>query len=121
MGCQQRAGRKVLQGTGMILKGRMQIGLAGMAGITCLGEQREVGQAVFFNDGTVVGQFLHIGLGRMKNARKQGQNDQYKCSQEANDHRRWAHHSHFRMAATIVSDEAPRSITWTNLPSGPMT
>ena len=35
----------MVEGTGMILQGRMQVGLRGMSGVAGFAEQREIGQA----------------------------------------------------------------------------
>jgi len=49
----QGAGRKMLQGARVILKGRVQVGLGQIAGVACLGEQGEVGQGQPGREGPV--------------------------------------------------------------------
>ena len=49
------AGRKVLQGAGVVLKGRMQIGLGKVACVACLSKQGKVREGQAGRKGTVRG------------------------------------------------------------------
>src|SRR5574343_403628 len=119
-GRQQRAAREMIEGAGMVLQRRMQVGLRRVAGVAGFGEQRQVGQTELFDQSTVGFKFLLVGYGWPKKQAKNQQARGGQRRQQTECDRRWPHQSSFLTAATTLSVGAPSSRTLASLPSGPM-
>ncbi len=102
----------------MILRGGMQIGLRGMAGVTRFGKQGQVGQAEPDNQ---ILRCLQTRLMRFHCPPGLDENEDERRSeygeQDKSDIRWTAHQRYFFMVDTILSTGVPRSSTATSLPS----